>query len=131
MKIADIKRIVARYFDMMPQTLNIKTRKPGIMIPRQIAHYFCNEHKLGTLGYIGKNVGGKDHATVLHSIKSVKNMIETSYVFQGHRMDHIISEIRTNIDLEESKNGTAKIFAQVFDHKRQRFVNQKSLIVNL
>jgi chromosomal replication initiator protein len=37
----------------------------------------------GASGAIGSAIGGRNHATVLHSCKAVTNMIETDKVFKN------------------------------------------------
>jgi chromosomal replication initiation ATPase DnaA len=59
------------------------SRKRHLVEARQwVCYYFteyCHRMKLSkpTLGYIGEQIGGKDHATVLHSIKAIQNIIDT------------------------------------------------------
>jgi len=46
--------------------------------PRQIAHYFAQRKTFATLTEIGDYYGGKSHATVLYSIKNIRNLIFSS-----------------------------------------------------
>lgn len=77
-----LKDIVERRFAV--SNINKKTRKGEVVIARQAAHSIAKEHydKKASLSKIGKFFGGKDHATVLHSCKSVKNMLETNKRFK-------------------------------------------------
>jgi chromosomal replication initiator protein len=59
------------------------SRKRHLVEARQwVCYYFteyCNRMKLSkpTLGYIGEQIGGKDHATVLHAIGVIQNLLDT------------------------------------------------------
>jgi hypothetical protein len=60
-----------------------KKRFRNLVEARQwVCYYFteyCNRMKLSkpTLGYIGEQIGGKDHATVLHAIGVIQNLLDT------------------------------------------------------
>ena len=44
--------------------------------------FFSKKYTKAALASIGKQVGGKDHATVLHACKTVMNMQETDKRFK-------------------------------------------------
>jgi len=44
---------------------------------RQVAMYFSKNLTKSSLATIGSQIGGKDHATVLHACKTVNNLVET------------------------------------------------------
>lgn len=73
--------IVSDFFDISSSLIVSKTRKREILYCRQIVHYLLLNYTLLSSSEIGKNVGGKDHATVLNSSKSVKNLISTDKLF--------------------------------------------------
>lgn len=69
-----------------------KTRKREIVEARQMAQ--CIAHKLTdtvhiTLARIAELIGEQDHATVLHSSKTVDNLIETDATYRA-KFDAII-----------------------------------------
>ena len=49
--------------------------------PRQIAMYFAKKFTQKSLPDIGRNFGGRDHATVIHAVKQVENFIKTDSKF--------------------------------------------------
>ena len=49
---------------------------------RQIAMYLAKQHTKAPLTTIGSAIGGRNHATVLHSCKAVTNLIETDKAFR-------------------------------------------------
>ena len=67
---------VARYYNTTVEELMGKKRTATIVTPRQIAMYICSEMTGMSLTEIGAAFGGKDHTTVLHSIKKIKELIE-------------------------------------------------------
>lgn len=76
--------VVCDYFNLSPEMIHAKTRKREIVKARQIAHYFSKSLTKSSLATIGAKIGGKDHATVLHSCKTVNNLFDTDkrYRFQ-------------------------------------------------
>ena len=98
--IDDIKLLVCKHFNISVDQLDSKNRKREIVKPRQIAHFLSRESseyfKLNwSLSYIANEIGGKDHATVLHSCKTVRNLCDTERRFN---MDVI--SIRDNIRIK-------------------------------
>jgi chromosomal replication initiator protein len=77
-----IKKIVCDYYDLPVESIDNKTRDRSISVPRQICHYLALKHELGSAQYIGWEIGNRHHATVLHSRKSVNDMIETNRQFR-------------------------------------------------
>jgi len=73
----EIKKIVAHYFNLPVFTLDLKSRKIEIREARQIGHYFARIFTRDSSTVVGKIIGNKDHATVLHSCKTISNLRET------------------------------------------------------
>ena len=61
--------------------LQTSSRKREIVQARQVTMYLSKKYTDCSLSNIGKIVGKKDHATVLHACKTVKDQIETSKDF--------------------------------------------------
>jgi len=57
-----------------------KSRKRIYVEPRQMVHYFCCKFDLFSLVDIGRKTGGQDHATVIHSRKTIENLVLTNKV---------------------------------------------------
>ena len=51
------------------------------MLLDQIAMYLSKQHTKAPLTQIGAAIGGRNHATVLHSCKAVANLMETDKSF--------------------------------------------------
>ena len=64
-----------------------KNRSSDIARPRQIAMYLGRNLTNISLASIGKRIGNKDHATVLHACNTVTNLIETDRSFKQYVTD--------------------------------------------
>lgn len=65
---------------------SIKTRKRDILYCRQVAHRLLREKTKMSLSTIGIMVGGKDHATVLNSIRVIQ-IEKDAYVKTGCKQE--------------------------------------------
>lgn len=54
-----------------------KTRKREVVETRQYAMYFSKQFTNASLATIGEEIGGKDHATVLHACRRIPELYET------------------------------------------------------
>jgi len=77
-----IQKVVCDYFDMQVDVLKSKTRKREIVQARQLAMYFAKQLTKSSLASIGAQCGNKDHATVLHAVRTVNNLTETDKRFR-------------------------------------------------
>jgi len=73
-----IKGIVADYYKLPIEALDSKSRKQEIALARQMAMYLTKEFTQLSLKSIGKEFGNRDHSTVIHSCKSIVNLISTN-----------------------------------------------------
>jgi len=70
-----IQKIVSSFFNLKISDLRTKRKYKGYVVPRQIAMYLSRKLTRASLLEIGEKFGGKDHSTVLHSIKKVEEKI--------------------------------------------------------
>jgi chromosomal replication initiator protein len=77
-----IQKVVCNYFNIPVEQIQSKTRKREIVQARQVAMFFSKNLTKASLATIGSQIGGKDHATVLHACKTVNNLIETDKRFR-------------------------------------------------
>ena len=77
-----IQKVVCNYYNIGLEQLQSKTRKREIVQARQVAMFFSKSMTKSSLATIGSQIGGKDHATVLHACKTVNNLIETDKRFR-------------------------------------------------
>lgn len=66
---------VARYFQLPPETLLGKRRDERTALARQVAMYLIREHTHAPLVEIGRELGGRDHTTVLHGYEKIAHNI--------------------------------------------------------
>ena len=59
------------------------TRKRNVVQARQLSMYFAKKYTKASLNIIGEQCGGKDHATVIHSLKTVANLLDTDKQFRA------------------------------------------------
>ncbi|MDD2525736.1 MAG: chromosomal replication initiator protein DnaA, partial [Bacteroidales bacterium] len=81
--IDDIQEVVCSQLKLERKLLFTKSRKREIVQARQIAMYLAKKHTEYSLSRIGEILGKKDHATVLHACKTVKNQMEYDKSFSG------------------------------------------------
>jgi chromosomal replication initiator protein len=82
-----IQKVVCDYFNINLDILNSKTRKREIVQARQLVMYFAKEYTKSSLAMIGMHCGNKDHATVLHAVRTINNLQETDKQFRGYVKD--------------------------------------------
>jgi chromosomal replication initiator protein len=77
-----IQKVVCSYYNVATEMLHSKTRKREIVQARQVAMFFSKNLTKSSLATIGSQIGGKDHATVLHACKTVNNLMDTDKRFR-------------------------------------------------
>ena len=77
-----IIKVVCEYLNLDFERFNSTERTREIAQARQIAMYLSKQHTKAPLTTIGSAIGGRNHATVLHSCKAVSNLIETDKAFR-------------------------------------------------
>ena len=80
--IEHIIEVVCGYLALDPERFNSPERTREIAQARQIAMYLAKQHTKAPLAMIGAAIGGRNHATVLHSCKAVSNLLETDKAFR-------------------------------------------------
>ena len=81
--IDDILKVVCKHFDLEASAIHTKSRKREVVQARQIAMYLAKNYTDFSTSKIGKFIGNKDHATVLHACKTVKGQLEVDKSFQA------------------------------------------------
>ncbi len=88
-----IQKVVCNFYNIAMDQLQSKTRKREIVQARQVAMFFSKSLTKSSLATIGSQIGGKDHATVLHACKTVNNLIETDKRFR-QQVDEIEKKLK-------------------------------------
>ena len=76
--IDNIQRTVAEYYKIKISDLSSKRRTRSIARPRQVAMALSKELTNHSLPEIGEAFGGRDHTTVLHACRKVKELQQTN-----------------------------------------------------
>jgi len=71
-----IQKKVAEHFDLRLADMTSKRRPENIAFPRQIAMFLARQMTESSLATIGEAFGGRDHGTVLHACRLVKDRME-------------------------------------------------------
>ena len=71
-----IQKKVAEHFDIRLADMTSKRRPENIAFPRQVAMFLSRQMTESSLSTIGEAFGGRDHGTVLHACRLVKDRME-------------------------------------------------------
>ena len=71
-----IQKKVAEHFDIRLADMTSKRRPENIAFPRQIAMFLSRQMTESSLNTIGEAYGGRDHGTVMHACRLVKDRME-------------------------------------------------------
>ncbi len=74
--IETIQKKVAEHFDIRLADMTSKRRPENIAFPRQVAMFLSRQMTENSLNSIGEAFGGRDHGTVIHACKLVKDRME-------------------------------------------------------
>lgn len=72
----EIIKIVAGFYSISPEQIYEKTRKKEIVHVRQIVMYILREYFNISYPAIGKEIGGRDHTTVIHSYDKISQNLK-------------------------------------------------------
>lgn len=81
--VESIQDIVCKYYNLEHAIMQSNSRKREIVQARQVTMYLAKKYTDNSFSNIGKIVGKRDHATVLHACKTVKDQIETNKSFKS------------------------------------------------
>ena len=74
---------VCSHFGLEPSAIHTKSRKRDVVQARQIAMYLAKNNTDYSASKIGTLIGGKDHATVLHACKTIRELREVDKTFRA------------------------------------------------
>lgn len=90
-----IRDRVAESWGVTGKALASKRRTRDLMVPRQVAMYLIKELLDCSLQAIGEAFGGRDHSTVIHSIRKVEGKLEKDPKFR-EKLDTLRRELAGN-----------------------------------
>ncbi len=77
-----IQKKVAETYDLRPADMTSKRRPANIAMPRMIAMHLCRRLTPSSLKEIGDAFGGRDHGTVIHADKTVREKMAQDSQFR-------------------------------------------------
>ena len=92
---AIVMEVVSRKMNVTVEDLMSKKRNREIVGPRQIAIYICRELTDLSTTNIGKEFGGKDHTTIMHSCEKVAEQIKEDYGYKK-KIEELIEAVRSH-----------------------------------
>lgn len=92
-----IGEMVARRWRVRPEALASRRRTKDVTVPRQVAMYLIKETLGTSLVRIGELFGGRDHSTVIHSIRKVEAQMARDIEFRK-QVEEVREEVRQQED---------------------------------
>lgn len=87
-----IQDIVCKFYNIKSELIHTASRKRQIVQARQVTMYLSKQYTEMSLAQIGSLIGKKNHATVLHACRTVKEQMEVDKIFRDE-----ISEIEKKL----------------------------------
>lgn len=87
-----IINVICKQLDISSEDFYSKSKKRELVQARQLAMHFAKKYTKCSLAVIGEQCGGKNHATVIHALKTVSNLLETDKKFRA-----LANDIEKNI----------------------------------
>ncbi|OGT68683.1 MAG: chromosomal replication initiation protein DnaA [Gammaproteobacteria bacterium RIFCSPLOWO2_02_FULL_38_11] len=78
--IDNIQRTVAEYYKIKTTDITSKRRSRSVARPRQVAMALAKELTNHSLPEIGEAFGGRDHTTVLHACRKIKELLDNQNI---------------------------------------------------
>jgi chromosomal replication initiator protein len=89
-----IQQMVSEFYNVEITSLCDNNRKRDVVEARQVSMYLARKFTKNSLKEIGKHFGGKDHSTVLHSLKQVEDQLQVNKAYNDK-----IEELKKRINL--------------------------------
>lgn len=89
----DIVELVCKHYGVPTSTIYTKTRKREVVLARQVSMYLAKKNTELSAAKIGVMIGNKDHATVVHACKTIKEQISINKNFSAE-VDELQNELK-------------------------------------
>jgi chromosomal replication initiator protein len=70
---------VSKHYSISSREMVSKKRNKEIAFPRQVAMFLCRKYTSYSLPQIGREFGGRDHTTVLHSVDKIRVLLKNDF----------------------------------------------------
>ena len=91
--VGDVLEAVSGFYNIDAKTIVSEARSKEVMQARHAAMYLAKELTDNSLSEIGAAIGGRSHATVLHSIRLMKDQLDIDPVLR-HRISQMTAALR-------------------------------------
>ncbi len=92
LSVDDIIHSVSKYYKIPVDNIREKNRSKEVAHCRQVAMYISKTYTNYSLKTIGLNFGGRDHSTVIHAVKQIKDNIEKDKTLTND-INYILSQL--------------------------------------
>lgn len=92
-----IEKAVCNFFNVSPEDIEKKKRDRKVVFPRQVCHHLATRFGIASDSEIGYRFGRKDRTTVMHSVKTIKNLLDTDKVFRL-QYEELLSKFQTELN---------------------------------
>lgn len=82
-----IVECTCEYYNVKPEDVYGKSRKANIALARHVCIYLAHNKVQLTASKIGAMMGNRDHATVLHSVKTIGKQLDVDKLLQQNLQD--------------------------------------------
>ncbi len=89
----EVVEAVSCFFNVQSKILCSDARSKEVMLARHLASYLAKKHTECSLSEIGSALGGRSHATVLHSVNLIKSQLDHDPVLR-HRLSQLEAALR-------------------------------------
>jgi len=76
LSIEKILEVVSEHYNVTTEEIFSRNRTQKIAFARQVAMYIASEHTTMSNVQIGQNLGKRNHATVIHAVTQIKNLLD-------------------------------------------------------
>nr|HDM99722.1 chromosomal replication initiator protein DnaA [Deltaproteobacteria bacterium] len=90
--VMDIRKMICSHFQLSRDEICSKSRKKSIALPRQMGMYLARRYTDSSLEAIGREFS-RDHATVLHSVKRIKQQMDRPGKLR-HQIEFLINQLQ-------------------------------------
>ncbi len=73
-----IQKAVADHFNLEVELVKSTTRRRQVVLARQISMFLVKQHTNNSLKKIGQLFGNRDHSTVIYSLRTVEDLMDTN-----------------------------------------------------
>jgi len=116
--------VILKYFNMTMEQVTVTCRKQEFVFPRQLVHNFVKKYTKISLQAIA-DITGQEHATVLNSIKTINNYIESN----DKEKKRVIEYIEYKILLALGRDPEMIVFTPI--KKEKVYSNSKKVFQNI